>query len=251
MFSVTLDQIEDLKDVLVTADAMHAQRDHAAYLRRREAHYLITIKANQPGVHQQLKALPWANVPVAHASREKGHGRIAERRLKIVSVPAGIDFPDAQQVIQITRRTYRRPTVAKTAKTRKTARKKTTTPAKQSSRKKRGAKRRVREIVYAITSLPTHQANPTELATWIKGHWKIENQLHWVRDVTFAEDFSQARTGSGPHIMASLRNLAISILRLDGHANIAKAARHTARRPARPLAMINRVAGEPDYQRVT
>jgi hypothetical protein len=55
---------------------MHAQRDHAAYLRGREAHYLITIKANQPGVHQQLKALPWANVPVAHTSREKGHGRI-------------------------------------------------------------------------------------------------------------------------------------------------------------------------------
>ena len=126
--------------------------------------------------------------------------------------------------------------MAKTAKTRKTARKKTTTPAKQARRKKRGAKRWIREIVYAITSLPTHQANPAELATWIKGHWKIENQLHWVRDVTFAEDFSQARTGSGPHTMATLRNLAISILRLDGHTNIAKATRHTARRPARPLA---------------
>jgi predicted transposase YbfD/YdcC len=244
MFSVTLDQIEDLKDVLVTADAMHAQREHAAYLRRREAHYLITIKGNQPGLHRQLKDLPWANVPVAHASREKGHGRIAERRLKIVSVPAGIDFPDAQQVIQITRRTYRRPAGTTTAKTRKTARKKTTTPAKQARRKTTGTKRWIREIVYAITSLPTHQAHPAELAIWIKGHWKIENQLHWVRDVTFAEDISQARTGAGPHTMASLRNLAISIVRLDGHTNIAKATRHNARRPARPLAMINRVAGE-------
>ena len=244
MFSVTLDQIEDLKDVLVTADALHAQREHAAYLRRREAHYLITIKGNQPGLHQQLKSLPWKDVPVAHASREKGHGRIAERRLKIVSVPAGIDFPDAEQVIQITRRTYRRPAKTKPAKTRKTARKKTTAPAKQARRKKTTAKRWMSETVYAITSLPTHQAHAAELAAWIKGHWKIENQLHWVRDVTFAEDFSQARTGSGPHTMATLRNLAISILRLDGHTNIAKATRYTARRPARPLAMINRVAGE-------
>jgi predicted transposase YbfD/YdcC len=244
MFSVTLDQIADLKDVLVTADALHAQRDHAAYLRRREAHYLITIKANQPTLFQQLKDLPWKDVPVAHASREKGHGRIAERKLKVVSVPAGIDFPDAQQVIQITRRTHRRPSGSKTTKPRKTTRKKTTTPAKQSRRKKTTAKRWMSETVYAITSLPTHQAHPAELAAWIKGHWKIENQLHWVRDVTFAEDFSQARTGAGPHTMASLRNLAISILRLDGHPNIAKATRHTARRPDRPLAIINRVAGE-------
>lgn len=236
MFSVTLDQIEDLKDVLVTADALHAQREHAAYLRRREAHYLITIKANQPTVYRQLKGLPWKDVPVAHASREKGHRRIADRQLKIVSVPAGIDFPDAQQVIQITRRTYRRPSGTKTAKPRKTAPKKTTTPAKQSRRKKTTAKRWMSETVDATTSLPTHQARPAELATWVKGHWKI--------DVTFVEDFSQARTGTGPHTMATLRNLAISILRLDGHTNIAKATRHTARRPDRPLAMINRVAGE-------
>jgi predicted transposase YbfD/YdcC len=244
MFSVTLDQIEDLDGVLVTADAMHAQREHAAYLRRRHAHYLITIKANQPGLHQQLKDLPWKDVPVAHASREKAHGRIAERRLKVVSVPAGIGFPDAQQVIQITRRTYRKPSATKTTKTRKTARKKTTTPAKQPGRKNTTAKRWQHETVYAITSLPTHQAHPAELAAWIKDHWKIENQLHWVRDVTFAEDFSQARTGNGPHTMASLRNLAISILRLDGHTNIAAATRHTARQPDRPLAVINRVAGE-------
>ena len=161
-----------------------------------------------------------------------------------MSVPAGIDFPDAQQAIQVTRRTYRRPAGAKTAKTRKTTRKKTTTPAKQPRHKKTIAKRCMSETVYVITSLPTHQANPAELAAWIKGHWKIENQLHWVRDVTFAEDFSQARTGAGPHTMASLRNLAISVLRLDGHTNIAKATRHNGRQPDRPLAMINRVSGE-------
>jgi predicted transposase YbfD/YdcC len=244
MFSVTLDQIEDLDGVLVTADALHAQREHATYLRGRHAHYLITIKANQPSLYRQLKALPWKDIPLAHASREKGHGRIAERRLKVVSVPAGIAFPDAQQVLQITRRTHRKPSKTKTTKTRKTTRKKTTTPARQARRTNPDAKRWQSETVYAITSLPTHQASPAELAAWVQDHWKIENQLHWVRDVTFGEDYSQAHTGNGPHIMASLRNLSISILRLDGHTNIAATTRHIARKPDRPLAMINRVAGE-------
>jgi Transposase DDE domain len=49
------------------------------------------------------------------------------------------------------------------------------------------------ETVYAITDLRPHQARPDELAAWIRGHWQIENALHWVRDVTFAEDLSQVR----------------------------------------------------------
>jgi hypothetical protein len=62
------------------------------------------------------------------------------------------------------------------------------------------------------------------------------------RDVTYGEDASQARTGTGPHIMASLRNLAISVLRLNGHTNIAAGLRYTARKPDRPLTMINNIA---------
>ena len=58
--------------------------------------------------------------------------------------------------------------------------------------------------IYAITDLAPHQASPAELAAWIRGHWQIENGLHWVRDVTFAEDLSQIHTGSGPQVMASL-----------------------------------------------
>lgn len=84
---------------------------------------------------------------------------------------------------------------------------------------------------YAITSLPAARARPHHLAAWIRGHWKIENPLHWARDVTFGEDASTARTGTGPHVMAALRNLVISILRLAGHASIAAALRHTARDP--------------------
>jgi hypothetical protein len=63
----------------------------------------------------------------------------------------------------------------------------------------------------------------------------VENKLHWVRDVTFDEDRSQIRTGTGPRVMASLRNLAITVLRLAGFTNIAAALRHHARRSDRPL----------------
>ncbi|MCK9921193.1 hypothetical protein MXD61_04625, partial [Frankia sp. AgPm24] len=68
-----------------------------------------------------------------------------------------------------------------------------------------------------------------------KGHL---NRLHWVRDVTYDEDHHRARTGNAPQVMASLRNLAISILPLSGTTNIAQAPRHHARRPERPLTTI-------------
>jgi predicted transposase YbfD/YdcC len=70
----------------------------------------------------------------------------------------------------------------------------------------------------------------------VRGHWQIENALHWVRDVAFAEDRSRIRTGHGPQVMASLRNLVISILRLLGVTNIAAALRRHSRNPTRPLA---------------
>jgi hypothetical protein len=68
----------------------------------------------------------------------------------------------------------------------------------------------------------------------------MEDRLHWIRDIDFDEDRSQVRTAAGPQIMASLRNLAITILRLAGHASIAAALRYHARRPARPLQTIMR-----------
>jgi hypothetical protein len=66
----------------------------------------------------------------------------------------------------------------------------------------------------------------------------VENRLHWVRDVTFAEDASRVRTSSAPQAMAGLRNLAISVLRLAGDTNIAAALRRCARYPHRPLALL-------------
>jgi hypothetical protein len=82
--------------------------------------------------------------------------------------------------------------------------------------------------VYAITSLDAHQATPAQLAAWIRGHWQIE-ALHHLRDVGYGEDASQIRAGSGPQVMAALRNLAIGILKTAGHASIAAACRHHAR----------------------
>jgi predicted transposase YbfD/YdcC len=112
---------------------------------------------------------------------------VEQRCIKVVTVATGIVFPHARQAIQITR------------KTRRLQGNKWTT-----------------EVVYAVTSLSTDQATTTELATWIRGHWAIENRLHWVRDVTYDEDRSQVRTHTGPRAMAFLRNLALSILRING-----------------------------------
>jgi hypothetical protein len=95
-------------------------------------------------------------------------------------------------------------------------------------------------VVYAITSLSFQQARPARLADLIRGHWSIENGLHWVRDVTFAEDASQLRTGTAPQVMAGLLgNLAIGALSRAGPVNLAAALRHHhARDPIRPLATL-------------
>ncbi len=81
------------------------------------------------------------------------------------------------------------------------------------------------EVSYAITSLPATAAGARRLLTISRGHWGIENRLHWVRDVTFDEDRSQVRTGAAPQVLAALRNLVISLVRRAGHSNIAAALR--------------------------
>lgn len=81
------------------------------------------------------------------------------------------------------------------------------------------------EIAYGITSLTPEKASPSRLLELNRRHWGIENGLHWVRDETFREDRSQIRTGNAPRVMATLRNLAITILRRCGSLNIAKTIR--------------------------
>jgi hypothetical protein len=82
-----------------------------------------------------------------------------------------------------------------------------------------------REVVYAITSAGPAWAGAADLLGWWRGHWGIENRVHWVRDVTMGEDASRVRTAAGPEVMAGLRNAAISLSRLAGLTNIAEALR--------------------------
>jgi len=87
-----------------------------------------------------------------------------------------------------------------------------------------------REITYGLTDLPDTGAKAAaRLLGLVRGHWGIENKQHWVRDVTYDEDRSQVRKGNGPRVMASLRNTAISLLRLAGATNIASATRWCSR----------------------
>lgn len=82
-----------------------------------------------------------------------------------------------------------------------------------------------REVEYAITSAGPGWADAAALLACWRGHWGIENRVHWVRDVTMGEDASRIRVGSAPEAMAGLRNAAISVLRLSGITNIAEALR--------------------------
>ena len=96
-----------------------------------------------------------------------------------------------------------------------------------------------RESVYGVTSrVGATRTAAAEILALVRGHWRIENSLHWVRDVTFDEDRSQVRTGNGPRVMATLRNLAISMLRLAGATCIAKALRWCSRHVGACLRLI-------------
>ena len=81
------------------------------------------------------------------------------------------------------------------------------------------------DVSYAISSLPATDADARRLLSLSRGHWGIENRLHWIRDVTFDEDRSQVRTGAAPQVLAGLQNRVISLVRRAGHSNVAAALR--------------------------
>lgn len=95
-----------------------------------------------------------------------------------------------------------------------------------------------REWAYALTSLTPAQADPSRLLQIWRGQWQIENGLHYVRDVTLGEDASQIRCGQGPAVFAAVRNTALGLIRLAGHANVAAAQRRYAMHPAEALALL-------------
>jgi predicted transposase YbfD/YdcC len=124
---------------------MHTQGDTAQAITGRGADYVMTVKGTMPTLYRQLKKLPWARIPAA-SSVSTDHGRRSRRTIKTVLAPAWIEFAGAAQVAQL-RRTV-------TTKGKKTV-----------------------EVVYLITS--DRDASPAALAAWVRGHWHIENKLHW------------------------------------------------------------------------
>ena len=94
------------------------------------------------------------------------------------------------------------------------------------------------ETIFGVTSLSPKRASAAQVLVYNRGHWQIENRLHHVRDMTYDEDRSQVRRGRRPHVMATLRNVAISLLRLVGVKNIAAATRYLGRKPERPLRFL-------------
>jgi len=179
----------DIKGAVVTTDALLTQRKFAKYLiEEKEADYVFTVKENQPTLYEDIKDLNLRKEPYHFRTLDKAHGRIEERKIWVSSELKGYsDFPYAEQVFMIERYTTKLDGSCPST-----------------------------EIAYGITSLSAEKASPERLLSINRGHWEIENRLHWVRDVTFDEDRSQIRKGKGPHCMASLRNLVISIFRMLG-----------------------------------
>lgn len=206
-FAPLLDGI-DLTGAVITADALHTQHDHATYLHERGAHYLAVVKRNHPGLHERVRGLPRRDIRLDHIEHTRAHHRDEIRRLKTAAF-AHIDYPHARQALQVVR-----------------------------WRRDLGTGKLTIERIHLVTSLPPGAADGSELAARIRGHWRIENQPHHVRDRTFHEDASHIRTRQLPRVMAGLRNLAIGVHRQDGHTNIAAALRHTARNHLRPLTTL-------------
>lgn len=94
------------------------------------------------------------------------------------------------------------------------------------------------EVAYAITSVPRELADAQTLLSWDRGHWRIENRSHYVRDVSMGEDASQIRKGHAPRVLAGLRNGVITALRADGVKNIAAALRKNAYQGVKFLARL-------------
>jgi predicted transposase YbfD/YdcC len=200
--------------LVVTGDAQFCQQDLSRLVVQRGAAYFWAVKDNQPDLLDDVRTLfrdPPPGEVFGRAVAVGRHGDRHERRTLLASAALTdtgyLRWPHVSQVCAVQR---------------ERTRKGTTTV----------------EWGYALTSLTPQQASPARLLALWRGHWSIENRLHWVRDVTFDEDRSQARTGAGPQVMAALRSTAIAALRRAGHTNIAAALRTHAGQPRAALRLL-------------
>lgn len=153
--------------------------------------------------------------PPQHKTVDKGHGRLETREIWTSTELNGyLDFPYVGQVFRIRR---------------------TTTDLEGNVVKGRTS---IVETVHGLTSLSPQRASPAQVLAYNRAHWQIENRLHHVRDMTYDEDRSQVRRGRRPHAMATVRNVAMSLLRLAGVENISAATRYLGRQVERPLRLL-------------
>jgi predicted transposase YbfD/YdcC len=175
---------------------------------------VLTVKANQPTLFADLAtyfADPDAQC-VQDSATDHQRGRVEIRSLKVsteLNDYLTVTWPHIAQVAELTRAV----TVRRTGKT-------------------------TQEIVYLITTLSSSLVSPHRLLSLVRGHWCIENSLHYVRDVTFGEDRSRLRTGNAPQVMATLRNLAITLMHRCGQVHIASTRRHFSYHPQEALALL-------------
>lgn len=206
---------------LITVDALLTQREIAREIIARKADYLMVVKDNQPQLLEDIR-MCFDSEPLSGEVRgtactvDKGHGRLEVR--EIVTSAALKDFladwPGLEQVIQITRTVTR----LKTGET-------------------------SQETLYAITSLPPERGSPALLLEASRGHWTIENSVHWVRDVTLGEDACAVHKNQASQTLAALRNAVLALARLTDVTCVAKMIRRYAARPIRAVRTIRSTGG--------
>lgn len=208
----------NLNGRVVTLDALHTQRPTARLIRAHNGHYLMIVKKNQATLYEYLELL--FGLPSHPADREvwdsvgpiveKGHGRLETRTLICGNAHIeDVDWPSVQQVV---RRECERINL-KTGK-------------------------RSCEVTYALVSLSPRQAGAAEIERLWRGHWTIENCVHYVRDVTFGEDGGHAAQGATAHVLASLRNGLLYLFRQAHWDSVPAALAHYGASVARAFALI-------------
>jgi predicted transposase YbfD/YdcC len=190
-----------LTNKIISGDAIFAQKELSEIVIEQGGEYLWKLRANQGNIYKMAKehfAQGGDSYQAKTVDYDKGHGRIEERILETSFRLAGkIEFPYLAQVFRI---------------------------SKTSIEVKSG--KQSEQTIYGITSLPIEEYSAKEILDLTRKHWRIENGLHYRRDVTFKEDKVRKKSTNGGQIMAALNNLAIGILRKTGWENIAKARRY-------------------------
>jgi predicted transposase YbfD/YdcC len=182
---------DGLKGALVSIDAVATNADIAKAIAAQGADWLLAVKANQPSLRAEVEAAfaEAGDRLEAHADLDKGHGRIEERRTAVLGETAWLEG------------TRRFPGELRLPGAACLVRAETRVEAKGTTRT---------ETRYFISS---RALSPVDAAAAIRGHWAIENRLHWVLDVTFADDQSRLRKGHGARNMATVRHFALNLVR--------------------------------------